>query len=518
MKIKINKKIKSNFVSPGLPRSPIISDETPARRPGRRSVLFGSQGDNGNRGIVLLNTVVFGMMAVSLIIALTSWFGVTFKASRDVLQKELAFHIAEAGVEYYRWHLAHSSQDFQDGTGQLGPYVHDFLNKDGEKVGEFSLEITPPSVGSTLVQIESTGTLASTTASRTIRVQLAKPTFSKYAFVSNSEIRFGEGTEIFGLIHANDGVRFDGLAHNLVSSALETYDDPDHSGGIEWAAHTHLSPTDDFPPTAWADRPDVFEAGRNVSVPAIDFDGLTADMADLKQDAQDDGLYFGSSGKRGYRILLKIDDSFDVYKVTSVQGKDQSCNNALGQLNWGTWSIKNETFLANYAMPSNGIIFVEDHTWVEGQIDGSRVTIVAARFPDSPGNRRNIIINNDLIYTNYDGTDAIGLIAQEHINVGMFSDDDLDIDAAMIAQKGRVGRFYYRGPWGSKTGCSPYDTRASVDVYGMVATNERYGFAYTDSTGYTIRDITYDPNLFYAAPPGFPLTSDQYEVLTWEEI
>lgn len=470
------------------------------------------------KGFILLNTVVFGLIAVSIIVALTSWFGVTYKGSRDVLDKELAFHIAEAGIEYYRWHLAHAPQDFQDGTDQPGPYVHDFNDKDGNKIGEFSLEITPPPVGSTLVQIESTGYLASSTVSRTIRVQLAKPTFSKYAFIANDNMRLGEGTEIFGLVHSNNGVRFDGLAHNLVSSALETYDDPDHSGNIEWAVHTHLDPADSFPPTDWLDRFDVFEAGREVGVPAVDFDGLTADMADLKQDAQDAGLYFGSSGKAGYRILLKTNNSFDFYKVNSLKRKDQSCNNALGQQKWGTWSVDKESFLGNYNMPSNGIIFVEDHVWVEGQINGSRVTIVAARFPDAPGNRRNIMVNNDLLYTNYDGTDAIGLIAQEHINVGMYSDSDLKIDAALIAQKGRVGRFYYRGPWGNKSGCSPYHIRNSINVYGMIATNKRYGFAYTDNTGYTNRNITYDPNLFYVAPPGFPLTSDQYEVLTWEEI
>jgi hypothetical protein len=52
----------------------------------------------------------------------------------------------------------------------------------------------------------------------------------------------------------------------------------------------------------------------------------------------------------------------------------------------------------------------------------------------------------------------------------------------------------------------------------MIATNTRYGFAYTDNTGYTTRNINYDGNLLYAPPPSFPLTSNQYSTISWEEV
>jgi hypothetical protein len=52
----------------------------------------------------------------------------------------------------------------------------------------------------------------------------------------------------------------------------------------------------------------------------------------------------------------------------------------------------------------------------------------------------------------------------------------------------------------------------------MIASYARYGFAYTDGTGYNIRNINYDANLLYAPPPSFPLTSDQYEILSWQEV
>ena len=51
-----------------------------------------------------------------------------------------AFAIAEAGIEYYRWHLAHAPAGFQDGTGHAGPYVHNYYDKDGNQIGQFTLD------------------------------------------------------------------------------------------------------------------------------------------------------------------------------------------------------------------------------------------------------------------------------------------------------------------------------------------------------------------------------------------
>ena len=52
----------------------------------------------------------------------------------------------------------------------------------------------------------------------------------------------------------------------------------------------------------------------------------------------------------------------------------------------------------------------------------------------------------------------------------------------------------------------------------MIASSQRYGFAYTDGTGYQTRNLVYDTNLLYGPPPSFPLTTDSYEVLSWKEL
>ncbi|HRY62720.1 MAG TPA: hypothetical protein P5056_03045, partial [Candidatus Paceibacterota bacterium] len=125
-------------------------------------------------------------------------------------------------------------------------------------------------------------------------------------------------TEVFGPIHSNGGVRFDGLAHNIVSSALPDYNDPDHYGGDEFAVHTHVSPLDPEPPADVPSRTDVFEVGRQFPVPAVDFGKFTNDLSQIKTDAKASGKYFGSSGKSGYHFVLKTDNTFDAYQVTAL--------------------------------------------------------------------------------------------------------------------------------------------------------------------------------------------------------
>ncbi len=473
------------------------------------------------KGMIIIHAIVFGSVALILISGLVSWAAINIKASKSALDKELAFQIAEAGIEYYRWHLAHDPDDFQDGTGGPGPYVHDFLNKNNEKIGEFSLDITAPPIGSTVVVIRSKGTVSSNpNVSSEVEVQLAIPSLAKYAVAANSDMRFGGGTEVFGPIHSNGGIRFDGLAHNIVSSSRSDYDDPDHSGGNEFGVHTHISPVDPLPPNTVPSRPDVFEAGRQFPVPAIDFTGFTSDLAKIKTDAQLNGFYFADSGSLGYHIILRSDDKFELYKVTSLMPRpNYFCADFWsGEDRWGIWTIQNESYIGTYNFPTNGLIFFEDDVWVDGRINTARLTIASGKFPENPNTYTNIIVNNDLQYSNYDGSDAISLISQGDFGVGLYAESDLRVDAALVAQNGRVGMNFYH-PWA----CGLANTQKnSITLYGIIATNQRYGFAWGCGvgcfSGYAGRNIIYDANLLYSPPPSFPLTSDQYVTISWKKI
>lgn len=470
-------------------------------------------------GAVLAALLIVSSVASIILGAIIVWAGANVKLVRQQRERELALHVAEAGVNYYRWHLAHAPTDYKNGTTGNGPYAIPYYDKDGVRIGTYTLTITAPLTGSTVVTVESVGSLVTSSSTRKVRVKLAIPSIAKYAIVADANMRFGEGTIVNGLLHSNGGIRFDGTAYNLVTSGRTTYTDTDSDActSNSWAVHTCLGTNDPAPNTALPVRNDVFAAGRQFPIPEVDFVGLTSDLAQMKTLAQANGRYFASSGSQGYRIVFRTDDKFDLYRVTSVTSASTACrNNSTSDVTgWGTWTISNGgglgTFVATYNLPTNGILFVEDNVWVEGTINTARVTLVAARFPLS-SNPPAITINNDLRYTNLNGQDVIGLIAQGNINAGLSSANTLRIDAALISQNGRIGRYHYASQ------CGTGYVRDSLTLYGMIATNERYGFAYTDSTGYEDRIINYDPQLLYAPPPSFPLTSDQYELISWEEL
>lgn len=477
------------------------------------------------RGVLMLTVIVFAAIATTVIIGLTNWGASMLQSIRNLDNKAQALELAEAGIDYYRWHLAHAPNDFKDGTNVAGPYVHPFSDKDGNYLGTFALTITPPPTGTTVVTIVSKGTVATSSISRSIKAVLAIPSLARYAAVANDNLRFGSGTEVFGPIHSNYGIRFDGIAaHNLVTSALDHYDDTDSddcNAGKSFAVHTCNAPQDPQYTSPMPARSDLFIAGRQFPVPAIDFAGLTLSLSQLKTQAQTAGKYISGSGSQGYHIILnKSGDpahTFRLYKVTSVQSPPGSCSNDASQTQWGTWTINNESAVnvsgSNvYNMPGNGIIFVEDNLWIEGTLNGDRITVAAAKFPDTAGQQPNITINSDLKYTSYTGGDVLGLIAQGNVNTGLGSANTQRIDGALVAQDGRVGRFYYASD------CGAAYQRSSLTLYGMIASNIRYGFAYTDGTGYATRNIIYDSNLLYGPPPSFPLSSSQYQTLIWQEI
>lgn len=498
------------------------------------------------QGLVLVNVLIFAGIAITIITGLVNWSAQVYKTVESVVQREQALQIAEAGIEYYRWHLAHYSSDFSDGTTTPQPYNHDFLDAEGNKIGYFSLYITPPKTGSTLVTVKSVGQLASSTISRTLEAVLAIPSFAKYAFVADDFMRFGEGTVVNGPIHSNQGIHFDGVANNVVTSALTTTQNPDvscnqnnPSCNYVWAVFTEVGSNDPQPPTPLPNRPDVFVAGRQVSYPAVSFSGITTNFNQMQSlaiasDPVGNKYNISPSGgsNYGYHIVFSYSSgttTYSLYKVKSLNAPPNRCGNDLNQDGWGSWSIgtsgnSQQLVSSGVKLPAYGVIYVQDNVWVDGTIgNNARVTIAAAKLPQ-PADPPDIIVNTDLKYTSYDGTNVIGLIAQDNVNIGLYSDDSFEIDAALVAQNGRVGRYYYASDCGSTY------RRDSVNLYGMIASAIRYGFAYTGSafncggsigymsSGYCHRDVTYDANLLYGPPPSFPLSSSQYVPISWKEL
>ncbi len=447
------------------------------------------------------------MASVSILLtSILTFVTAQIKNSLYTNAREQSFQIAESGIHFYKWYLAHNTdgrttqqiQAFWDSGTAYGvgvPYEADYTDpSSGEVVGRYRIEVIPPSGGSTVAMAKSTGWTTKYPANtRTIQVRFRRPSWSEWSVLANDFMRFGAGTEVFGKLHSNQGIRFDGLAHNLVTSSVADYNDPDHTGGNEFGVHTHDSPTDPLPPAALPDRTDVFEAGREFPAVSKDFNGVLGDFAYMKSEALAgvNGSRYFDNANQGRHIILHPDGTFSIRTVRSFNSSTNGINNYQG--GWAT-----------YPIPDNGVIFVENHVWLEGAINGERVTIAAANLQSS--SLKSVFIGNDITYTNYDGTDVIGVLAQNDVEIIRDSETDLRIDAALVAAQGRVGRDHYGNV-----------VKSVITVYGAIVTNQRYGFAYTDGTGYQIRNLYYDNHLLYGPPPYFP-TGTQYLIDLWEEL
>ncbi len=552
--------------------------------------------------------LVYGLFVVFFVsIILTgslSFVANSTKVSLQTISRNEAFHVSEAGVLWYRWYLAHmvdgrTAQQIQafwtGGTalGVGGAYTGVYEDSSGP-VGHYSITVVPPATGSTIVTVTSQGWMdRDSTAIRTIKVRFRRPSWSEYSALANDEMRFGEGTEVYGRIHSNFGVRFDGVAHNIITSSVASYDDPDHcEGALHWdgskwvcnfsrdefGVHTHANAPSgsgvndsyrsaEAPPSAVPARIDVFQAGRTFPVPTVDFNGVLADLNLMKGQActynsntppqctvvnncSAAGCYFDTTGV-GRQIVLKANGTYDVYTVNSLDATTNNINDYMGTKNSdGTGSActtgittsgpntmcKDTTsnpkcYCAkkNYKIPDNGIIFVEDNIWLDSNlISGTnfekfdksyqgatlmngeaKVSIVAANI--SGGSAANMFLGGTPIqYARSDGSTILGIIGQKDIEIIKNSQDHLRIDGALLAQTGRVGRANY----GSS------DHRSDITVNGAIATNQRYGFAWTNGSldwGYTTRNLIFDNNLLYYPPPFFP-TGTQYLMDLWEEL
>lgn len=469
-----------------------------------------------SKGIIITLVLVFGGIFLLLLGGLLGFVLLQHRQSLQKVTYAQALEIAEAGVNYYRWHLAHAPSDFCDGespgsgncqASPYGPFEHDYKDPEGNVIGKFSLMITPTTGCDPATKIESTGwTSNSPNIKRKIQVKYSKPALAKYAFLTNSNVWFGPDEELKGPFHSNGGIRMDGIQNSLSTSAKETY----------ICGYEHGCDPAQEKPGIWGEGEGEPQGLWQFPVPAIDFDLITQDLASLKEDAENFGIDISQPTDHGYHINFKADGTIDVFRVKKVEKKVWGWNGE----DWVHESndIETEEFFANYQLPTNcAPIFVENNVWVDGQVNG-RVTLVAAKFPETPSKMRKIIINGNINYTN--SNSVLGLISQSDILVPLYSADNLEIKAAMLAQKGHVFRYYYP-KWSSE----PYKTyaiRNQIRTYGSIITNTIWTFTWVDSygavvSGYRTTEMNYDSNLTYNPPPYFP-TTGEYQFVSWEEL
>jgi hypothetical protein len=469
------------------------------------------------QGFILAIVAVFGAVFLTIGLGLAGYLLAMQHAEEARVENEQSLAIAEAGLNYYAWHLAHYPSDLQDGTGGSGPYVHQYQDPEGGTAGSYSLSIDGHlQCGSpTVIDITSVGSTAKNPLRKaTVVGRYARPSVANYSYVFNTNTWAGAALTVFGRMHSNGGIHMDGNNLSTVESSVSTWSCTSTYG---------CSPT--------ATKAGVFGTGTNPALwvyptPQMDFNSISANLSSIKTAAQSGGgLYFaarsGAADQRGYHMVFKSNGTFDMYAVTSTVAAS-GFNPVLNAWTTEHNIIGSETLLGNYTIPSScGAVFVEDRLWAEGTVKG-KVTVAAADLTGG-GTNPDVMLANNISYAAYDGTNGLTLIAAGNLVLPLNSPNDLTIHGIYAAQNGAYIRDYYyyaaSDSFAVPSQYSSYVTRNSLTLVGSIVSR---GSAVTSwgspvTSGYVNRSTTYDGTLASNPPPFTPYTSSQYSFVLWNQ-
>lgn len=475
-------------------------------------------------GYLVVLLLVFGAVFFTIFTAFMGFTITGSKISNAKLNSEQALQIAEAGLNYYKWFLAHHPDDIQNGTGGAGPYVVPFSDPEGGVIGEYSLAVDGNLAceAVTSVDITSTGyTEAEPNIKRVVYARYARPNVAEFSHIVNANVWAGPDRIIYGPYHSNGFVRMDGLNNSKVTSGQTSAQcqSLDICTSSPQYASNSTNVDGVFGDGAGSD---LWEW----SVPPVSFTGVTVDLSDMKERATNSGgQYYGSSGKAGYYVLFNSNGTYTLKIVKENKAKGNAWGHQKNVLN-------SATTVGTYAIPSAcGVLFFEDNVWVEGVVSG-KVTVAAAA-PDSTTDPRVVIVGN-LTYANEDS--GLLLIAEENINIGLDVPDNMTINGIFLAQKGKFHRPYYYVSSSNSADSNPdyiriqnsmssYMERNSLTTNGTIVSNGRVGTKWTCANfwstwycnGFEYRYDYYDRDLAIDPPPLTPKTSDNYQFIEWRE-
>jgi len=456
-------------------------------------------------GQLLVLVLVLGSV---FLIIISSFISSVIAQSQVVefrFQQQQAGDIAEAGLNYYKWYLAHNSGDISGGG------VYEYTDPESGRIGEYELDVTGNSYCGQIssIEVESTGrTDANPDAVAIISAKYKQPTVAEYSFITNSATWYGDSRVITGPVHSNQGVKMDGFHNSIVGSGQSTWTCTSSFGCTPTLSNAPGVHTNSGNAT-----PGLFQSG----VDPIDFLGLTIDLAQMRTSAQADGVYYGPTSGSGYRAIFQSDGTVDVYRVTNTPSYT-SFSSTEGYHNYERNVIFNQTFLATEVIdPGCPVLFFEDKLWIEGVIE-QKVAVAAGLNTSNAQN--NIVINNNVTYQS--GTDA-GLlaIAEDDVDIGFVVPDNMTVNGIYIAQNGRFGRNHYEYAHFSNY-YDQFISRNSLTRLGSVVSSGRVGTEWSNGlgahiSGFRNRFISFDRNQIDNPPPLTPSTNDVYELQDWRQ-
>lgn len=443
-------------------------------------------------GSILIMTLVFVVLFTVLFASMSGLISRQYHESTLQKNNETAFQIAEAGLNFARWRLAHNAQDLSSATKTLSDQFAGAL-------GTYSLTFSAdPS--SSIVTITSVGdSIKAPGRTITLTARYGIPSLAQYASITNSDVWYS-GT-MKGPIHSNGGVRMDATSDSTVSSAKATY--------VCQPMHGCNNVT----------KAGVWGTGQDANLwqfpaPPVDYNAISQGLLAMKNVAIAANTYYGPSGVFGYHLVFNTNNTYDLYQVKK---KTANISSYTAEKGWesSSFDIGQEALIVSgKAVPAGGILYFEDTVWVQGSIR-SRISIAAGVFPDSTATNADIIINGSITYDGVkDGTRVFGAVAQRDVLLPYSGAANvLEMDGAFIAQKGKFGRHYYSS--------GSYILRQALNQYGMIASNTVPVTTWVNGSGQVVSGYQggsseYDSHLLYGPPPYFP-TSGQYEFISWDQ-
>jgi hypothetical protein len=136
--------------------------------------------------------------------------------------------------------------------------------------------------------------------------------------------------------------------------------------------------------------------------------------------------------------------------------------------------------------------------------------VVVGQLPVLPP-YKNIYITNNLQYAAQSTSTVIGLMAQGDIIIPYEVPNDMRVDAALLSQFGSNYHPYYDA-----------SLKNSLTIFGSQISYTGGGWKYVSGWGHVVSGFqntyhTYDSNLRYYPPPGFPVGTT-YDLISWEEV
>lgn len=481
----------------------------------------------------------------------------------NIIKSQQSFNIAEAGLNYYLWHLNHDNTDYKDGNTTpttpdpllgYGPYEHDYVDTTGKVLGTYTLYINPAGNGSTIVKVRSIGQANGSNIKRTVEAQIGSPSFANYGVVSDGALWFGNTETADGPIHSNQGIRLDGANTSTASSANATYTPPSGLGGGTnnpgvWCHASVTSPVncntrskaDWVYPVSSVDFNQVSSSLCNIKKAAFAAVASTASLATQANACSQlpttrTTTYLPRRNTtfnltRGYLIQLNTNGTYDLYNV----------NGENDRLTPYTSALTLSTVQTGITIPAAGVIYAEDNVWVRSNPTyHGRVTVASGRLTaSSAASYTNIVIADDLAYSTKNGSDAIGLVSQDSVIIAPYAPPstgsfNFEVDAAVLAQTGEV---WYPGRYRTDSNrCTRGwgNSNQTYTFYGSVATRQTWTWTWLQTgancnfadtvlvsgeriSGILNNTTQYDYNLRYAPPPSYPLTAG-YNFLSWREV